>query len=104
MITDRDIVVRVVATSLDPESVRLADVVEPTEVAVVGADDSVEVAIEIMKSRQVRRLPVVEDREVVGIISQGALARNLSRLQAGELLAANQRLTARSQPGRRQLD
>jgi CBS domain-containing protein len=87
MITDRDIVVRVVATSLDPESVRLADVVEPTEVAIVGADDPVERAIEIMKSRQVRRVPVVDDREVVGIISQGDVARNLTAQLAGELLA-----------------
>src|SRR5688500_17060926 len=58
VVTDRDLTLKVIAAGRDPQSVRLSDVLEGTEVVTIGADDSVEEAIRTMKDHAVRRLPV----------------------------------------------
>lgn len=88
MVTDRDIVTKVVAAGKDPKVVTLADIADQPEVVTIGADDSTDEVIETMKRHQVRRLPVIEGNEVVGIISQGDLARSLPAEQVGIMLAA----------------
>jgi CBS domain-containing protein len=88
MLTDRDIVTGVVARSMDPGSTRVGDVVADTEVVTIGADDSVEEALETMKRYKVRRLPVIDGHDVVGIISQGDLAVNIPEEKVGDLVEA----------------
>jgi CBS domain-containing protein len=88
MLTDRDIVVEVVARSMDPSSTRVGDVVKGTEVVTIGADDSVEEALETMKRHKVRRLPVIDGHDVVGIVSQGDLAVNIPEDKVGDLVEA----------------
>ena len=88
VVTDRDIVVKVVAQAKDPEKTQLGELADQPEVVTIGADDSVEEVFEVMKRHQVRRLPVIDGTEIVGMISQADVARNLPDEKAGEVLAA----------------
>src|SRR5690554_6949665 len=82
MLTDRDIVVRAVAGGLDPESTPARALAAGRPVTVEASDD-VSVALERMREHQVRRLPVLEDRRLVGIVSQADVARALSAETTG---------------------
>ena len=88
MLTDRDIVVKVVAAGKDPKSTTVGDVAVATEVVTIGADDSVEDALQTMKEHKVRRLPVIDGDEVVGIVSQGDVATHLPEGKTGDLVEA----------------
>ena len=72
VVTDRDIVVRVVADG-GTLTTRVGDVAS-TNVVTVSPDMSTKEASEIMSDRQIRRLPVVENDRLVGIVSLGDLA------------------------------
>ena len=87
MITDRDIVTKVIAEGRDPESVR-AEELETGNPVTIGADDSIEEALQTMVSHKVRRLPVIDGHSLVGMVSQADLAKALPRERAGELIAA----------------
>lgn len=71
--TDRDIVVRVIAQGLDPKKTKLSDVCSST-VTTAKPDSPIEEVIEMMRRRNVRRVPVVENDVPVGIVSLGDLA------------------------------
>jgi CBS domain-containing protein len=73
VVTDRDIVVRAIAEGKDPQSATLGEICSH-EVVTVSADDPVDRAIELMRERAVRRLPVVDGGSPVGIVSIGDLA------------------------------
>ena len=87
MLTDRDIVVKVLAEGKDPGSTRAGELGEGKPVT-IGADDSVEEALRTMIDHKVRRLPVIDGRELVGIISQADIARNLPDDKIGDLVEA----------------
>jgi len=87
VITDRDIVLNCVAEGLDTTEVKVEQYAGD-EVVTIGADDSVEEALRTMSRAGVRRLPVIDGHDLVGMVSQADIARNLSEDQAGELLAA----------------
>jgi CBS domain-containing protein len=72
VVTDRDLVIRGLAEGADP-STSLAGVYSE-DIVQVSADDSVEKAITLMSDKAIRRIPVVEDGEVVGVVSLGDLA------------------------------
>ena len=86
MLTDRDIVVKVLAEGKDPGSTRAGDLAQGKPVT-IGADDSLEEALETMKSHKVRRLPVIDGHDLVGVITQADIANNLPE-KAGELVDA----------------
>ena len=69
MITDRDIVIRVIAEGLDPHAVRAGEVASRA-VVVARPDQEVADALREMARSEVRQLPVVEDDHLVGIISR----------------------------------
>jgi CBS domain-containing protein len=73
LLTDRDIVVRAVAEGRDLSQTKVADVASE-DVATVTPDQDVHDAIRLMREKNVRRLPVVEDGKPVGIVSLGDLA------------------------------
>lgn len=75
IVTDRDIVTRCVAVDQDPSRVPVADIMSRDPETVAPADDP-KVAAARMSAHQVRRLPVVEEGKLVGMISLGDLARN----------------------------
>ena len=86
VITDRDIVVKVIAAGLDPTSTTVGEIAGTGEVVTIGADDSAEEAIRTMKDHSVRRLPVVDGTELVGMVSQADIARALPDAKVGDLV------------------
>jgi CBS domain-containing protein len=87
MVTDRDIVVKVLAADKDPKRVTLGDLVQG-EAVTIGADDDIEDAIQTMAKHKVRRLPVIDGTDLVGMVSQADIARNLPEKKVGELVEA----------------
>ena len=87
MITDRDIVVAVLATGKDPDSVKVGELGDGKPVT-IGADDSVAEALRTMKEHQVRRLPVIDGHDLIGIVSVADLARNIEDEETGDLIEA----------------
>lgn len=88
MITDRDITCRAVATSVVPSALPV-NLIMTEKVYTVRQDEDVEVAIDRMKSKQVRRLPVVNDEGViVGIVSPSDLAPTLASHNVADFLLA----------------
>ncbi|MFF3818507.1 CBS domain-containing protein [Streptomyces bluensis] len=73
VLTDRDITLRAVADGADPLTVSAEAVCTPHPV-VIGPDDDVSAAVELMRRHAVRRLPVVENGQAVGMVSLGDLA------------------------------
>lgn len=73
ILTDRDIVILAVADSRQPAAT-LAGECCSEQVQAVEAEDSTDRAIEIMRRTAVRRLPVVSEEQLVGIVSMGDLA------------------------------
>jgi CBS domain-containing protein len=87
MITDRDIVVKCVADGADPSTVQADSFAEGKPVT-IGADDSVEEALRTMTEHGVRRLPVIDGHELVGMLSQADIAKNLPDDQIAQLVEA----------------
>jgi|SRR5438445_12031670 len=73
LVTDRDITVRVLAENRDPVTTRVGDICS-RELAVLGPDDDVEQATRLVRERAVRRIPVLQDGTLVGVVSIGDLA------------------------------
>ena len=73
IVTDRDITVRVVAEAASPNEVALIDICS-RHLTAVAPGDSVEEVAELMSSRALRRLPVLDEGRPVGIVSLGDLA------------------------------
>jgi CBS domain-containing protein len=73
IVTDRDIVVRGVADGRDPNTVQLGDVLSG-DLTAVSPNDSVDRAVQLMRQKAIRRLPVVDGGRPVGIVSLGDLA------------------------------
>jgi len=84
-ITDRDIAVRVVAEGRDPASTVVREIAS-TDVATVEPEQDLGDALRLMAERQVRRLPVVENGRLVGIVAQADVARESDDSQTGELV------------------
>jgi CBS domain-containing protein len=88
MVTDRDIICRGVANGGDLSKLTARDVM--TKGIVYCRDrDSIDEALGIMESKQVRRLPVIDDnKRMIGILSFGDISHAAPPKQAGELMAA----------------
>jgi CBS domain-containing protein len=87
MLTDRDIVVKVLARGKDPTSTTAGELGEGKPVT-IGADDSATEALRTMAEHQVRRLPVIDGHDLIGMVSQADVARNLDEEDVGELVEA----------------
>ncbi|HST70849.1 MULTISPECIES: CBS domain-containing protein [Kocuria] len=85
MVTDRDIVVKCLAVGTDPRAVKAGQLAQGKPVT-IGADDSVEEAIRTMTEHQVRRLPVIDGHDLVGMVSQADIARSMPEDRVGELV------------------
>ena len=89
MLTDRDIVVKVLAQGKDPASVRAGELgVGDGKTVTIGADDSIDEALRTMIDHKVRRLPVIDGHRLVGIISQADVATNVEEEKVGDLVEA----------------
>ena len=78
IVTDRDIVVKVIAEGRDANTTRVGDVMSK-KLVTCRADDDVDIAMKAMAQFQLRRIPVVEDNmRLVGIISQADVATRVN--------------------------
>jgi CBS domain-containing protein len=83
MITDRDIVVKVLAQGKDPSTTEVGELAQGKPVT-IGADDSIDEALQTMSEHRVRRLPVIDGHDLVGIVSQADLARAADETKVGQ--------------------
>ena len=99
VITDRDITTRVVAEAADLATTSVGDVYSQNLIS-VQPDKELEEALQLMARHQVRRLPVVENGRLVGIVAQADIALSLSgdEKKTGELVEA---ISERSEEERR---
>ncbi|MBF6167100.1 CBS domain-containing protein [Streptomyces gardneri] len=86
MLTDRDIVVKVIAQRKDPLGVDAGEL--GGELVTVDADDDVRKVMSVMSQHQVRRVPVLEQGRLVGIISQADVATTVDNEQSGSTVEA----------------
>jgi CBS domain-containing protein len=85
VITDRDIVLRVVAAGKDPEST-VIDEVATKGVFPAYPEEPLDEALESMAYHQVRRLPVVDNDRVIGILAQADVAQETRSRKIGQLV------------------
>lgn len=83
MVTDRDIVIKCLAEDGDPRTATAGSLAEGKPIT-IGADADLNEALDLMATHQLRRLPVIDDHELVGIIAQADVATNASSDQTGE--------------------
>ena len=72
----------------DPKRCKVEELADQPEVVTIGADDSVEEALRTMKRYKVRRLPVIDGTDLVGMVSQGDIATNYPEDKVGDLVEA----------------
>lgn len=87
VITDRDIVVKVLGKDKDPAETEAGELAQG-EAVTIGADDDAEEILATMTEHKVRRLPVIDGRELIGMVSQADVARALPSPEVGELVEA----------------
>jgi CBS domain-containing protein len=85
IVTDRDIVVRVVAEGRDPNSTTVGEIAS-SDLVTVQPDTKLDEALRLMAQNQVRRLPVVEGDRLVGIVAQADVARAGADEKTGEVV------------------
>jgi CBS domain-containing protein len=87
MLTDRDIVVKAVAQGKSLSDTRAGELGDGKPVT-IGADDSAEEALRTMSEHKVRRLPVIDGHDLIGMVSQADVAKSLPDEQTGALVEA----------------
>ncbi|MFD3921490.1 CBS domain-containing protein [Streptomyces sp. NPDC058595] len=87
MLTDRDIVVKVLGRGIDPADVKAGELSQG-EAVTIGADDRAEEILRTMSSHKVRRLPVIDGSRLVGMVALADVAQALPDPQVGNLLQA----------------
>lgn len=84
IITDRDIVLRCVAEGRDPKSMQAKEM--SGHLHWVNADDDMSLVLRTMEENQIRRLPVLENHRLVGMVSEADIARHLDEGQIAEFV------------------
>jgi CBS domain-containing protein len=87
IITDRDIVIKCIAAGGDPAAVTAGALAQGTPVF-VDADEDAGQVLHVMEEHRLRRLPVIDDHRLVGIISEADLSRHLSEDAVGHFVEA----------------
>lgn len=85
IVTDRDIVVSAIAEGRDPTSFTAGELADGTVIS-VAPDDSAPDVLAVMKEHQIRRVPVIDGTELVGMLAQADVARSMPDSTVGELL------------------
>lgn len=87
-LTQRDIVLKTLGAGKDPTTTCVQELIHHRHLVTLEADDDVTAALHTMTAHKVRRLPVVEGQDLLGMISQADLARALLDPLVADLLAA----------------
>ena len=85
VLTDRDIVVRGIADGSDPHAIKVGDIAS-RDVVTVRPDDDLDEALRLMALHQVRRLPVVEDGHLVGVVATADVALEAKEKDVGHVV------------------
>jgi CBS domain-containing protein len=85
IVTDRDIVTRVVAEGRDPAATKVGEICS-SEPVTVSPDDDLSHALALLAKHQVRRLPVADGDRIVGIVAQADVAREASNEKVGAVV------------------
>jgi CBS domain-containing protein len=85
IVTDRDLVLHVLAKDQDPHKVAVADICSENPI-VARPDEPLEEALQRMAAEQVRRLPIVDDGRLIGILAQADVARTAHSEETGRLV------------------
>jgi CBS domain-containing protein len=85
IVTDRDLVVQVMARDMDPSKVTVAEVSSENPI-VARPEEPLDAALQRMAEEQVRRLPVVQEGRLVGILAQADVARTAEPQSTGEMV------------------
>ena len=89
IVTDRDLVLRVLAERKEPRSVRLGDIATTSGIETTSPDAQLCDARALMAERRIRRLPVVKEGRLVGMLSLGDVALGSASMRGvGETLAS----------------
>jgi CBS domain-containing protein len=81
-VTDRDIAIRLVAEGKDPQATPVREIAS-TSIVTIEPDRDLDEALQLMAKHQVRRLPVVEDGRLVGVLAQADVAREGNEKEVG---------------------
>ena len=84
-VTDRDIVTRAISNNKDCSKTKVGEIMN-TNVIKTTPDTEIGAAIEVMAQNQIRRLPVIEDNKIVGMLSLGDLAVTLDEEDVGHTI------------------
>jgi CBS domain-containing protein len=87
MLTDRDIVVKALAKGRNPADCTAAELAQGKPVT-IGADDDAQEILRTMSQHKVRRLPVIDGHQLVGIVAVADVARALPDRPVGDLIDA----------------
>ncbi|MER6307950.1 CBS domain-containing protein [Streptomyces sp. NPDC001657] len=87
VLTDRDVVVKVLGKNLDPQQTKAGELAQG-EAVTIGADDGADEIFATMARHKVRRLPVIDGHRLVGMVALADVARALPDPQVGDLLEA----------------
>jgi CBS domain-containing protein len=85
VLTDRDIVVRGIADGSDPNAVQVGAIAS-RDVVTVRSDDDLDEALRLMAQHQVRRLPVVDNGQLVGVVATADVAHEAKEKDVGHLV------------------
>jgi CBS domain-containing protein len=85
VVTDRDIAIRLVAEGKNPESTSVQEI-HSSEPVTAGPDQDLDEVLEEMARHQVRRVPVVDNGRLIGIVAQADVSREAERRETGELV------------------
>jgi CBS domain-containing protein len=85
MITDRDIVIKVIAKGMDPGSTTAGQLAQGKPVT-IGADDSLDELVRTMSEHQVKRLPVIDGHRLVGVVTEADVAAHAPQDQVIDLV------------------
>ena len=85
VVTDRDLVVRVLAEGRDPSSTTIGEIAS-SDLVTVQPDSDLSEAVQLMSRHQIRRLMVVENGRLVGIVAQADVARAAEEEQTGAVV------------------
>ena len=85
MITDRDIVIKVIAQGMDPATTTAGQLGQGKPVT-IGADDSIDELVRTMSEHQVKRVPVIDGHRLIGIVSEADVVANAPQDQVIDLV------------------
>lgn len=88
IVTDRDIVVKCIATGANPQKTTAGEMAQGDDLITIDSSIEVEDALALMEHHQIRRLPVTADGKLVGIITEADLSRRLPEATVGEFVEA----------------